>query len=674
MSERALRLLCVAALALSCATTPQQRLAAGRRAVEAGDSEAAQRELEAGRALELKTPTGALVPLDVELGDLYLTYPELGHEAEVEGLYKEALALAEKGFASDDTKYAGVLQRLGDYYLIEERYADAVPILERFLAASRAHWTVDQTYQSSQASGLAKAYGVVGRRADQAKLRQLIDEPLARKELATQPPAAASAHAAVPPTVAQPRAVAEIAKSQLYLEPNSTDREGRAMFVHFTERDMPLRVSIAAPDSSASDGSAEDTRDSAAQGIREWEAAVRRVLPWFRLAITDDDPNAAVQVVWTRRPRGYSAGFGEIRLDESGPEPRTRAVVTLSTQPLPIPEARQTLGQVYANAVHAFGGALGLGYCWVCDSVRSMAWLERNEFAPTDVDLRTLQALTALPNGKRVEGDPAAREPGVLADLPFLNVGTDRQIFIDLAAPDVSSFVVQLDTGAQSTVVTPVYARALGVAIRRVKEDQNWRDTVMGRPLGFWVSSQVSSGRLEGWNYALLGGEFLRNFVVEIDYRGRHVRFLDPDVAQVGGPSPRPHERVVPMPVDENWPHVQLQLGNGTTLALLDTGDAGSVSISEEAAESLGIHVDPNAPRATWQNVISTSESAMQTIPTLGIGGVYVEHVEIGIGLRGTGVRIERMAGPEVLLGQGVLRRFLVRLDYPRQRLGLTPQ
>ena len=50
-----------------------------------------------------------------------------------------------------------------------------------------------------------------------------------------------------------------------------------------------------------------------------------------------------------------------------------------------------------------------------------------------------------------------------------------------------------------------------------------------------------------------------------------------------------------------------------------------------------------------------------------------VSDVEIDIGLRDSGVRVERMIlQNETLLGLDLLRRFVVRIDYPRKRLGLT--
>jgi hypothetical protein len=64
----------------------------------------------------------------------------------------------------------------------------------------------------------------------------------------------------------------------------------------------------------------------------------------------------------------------------------------------------------------------------------------------------------------------------------------------------------------------------------------------------------------------------------------------------------------------------------------------------------------------------------VQRVAVAKLGPVTLEDVEIDIGLRDEGgVRIERMAGQgEVLIGQGVLREFIVRFDYPRKRLGLT--
>ena len=101
----------------------------------------------------------------------------------------------------------------------------------------------------------------------------------------------------------------------------------------------------------------------------------------------------------------------------------------------------------------------------------------------------------------------------------------------------------------------------------------------------------------------------------------------------------------------------------------------GSVNLTQEAAARLGIALDPNAPRRQWQNVLGTAVASVQRVPSIGIGPLTVEDVELDIALRDSGVRIERMLlQNETLLGLELLRRFVVRIDYPGKKLGLTPR
>ena len=470
-------------------------------------------------------------------------------------------------------------------------------------------------------------------------------------------------------------ASADPATSAPYLEPNARAADGAAITVHFDPALVPLRVSVALPETPAAGATPEQTRTAAIEGMREWERAIRKIRPEFRLEFEADSPSAPIQVTWSDRPPGYVGGSGQIRADLQDGALQVTGQIILSAKPLPGRGEQLGLGEVRIHATHAFGGALGLGYCWDCDSIRSMGWRRRDAFLPTDFDLRTLEALWALPNGKRAGEATAAQ--GVLADLPFINTGDDRHIFVDLAKAGGAPFVVQLDTGAGSTAMTPAYARVLGVSARSAKSDQHRRDTVTGKPLLFWITDQaVVAGGGSGWSYALLGGDYLESYVVEIDYRHRRVRLLDPAVWRVGADPPdRPDEKVVDMPVSEGCPHVRLELGTGSALALLDTGSMGSISTTEEMAAKLGIAVDPAAPRRKWQNVLATSKSSVQRIAIAKLGPVTLEDVEIDIGLRDAGgVRIERMGlRDELLIGQGVLRDFVVRFDYPRKKLGLSP-
>ncbi len=648
------------AFAAVASANPADELESGRRALESGDPGKAAARVRDGldEARAEKSGASLIFLLSVELADVYATSPDLGREAEAGPLLLEARRIAEAGLPAGHPNRVAVLSRLGTWYFVQDEQAKALPVLEQFVAEAAGSVPAERLYATEEARMLRAAHSAAGNREAVERLDRLRDDPAARRELPSEK-------------------AGEVAAGALYVEPNARAADGAPITVHFDPQLVPLRVSVPLPETPAAGATPERTREVAIDGMREWERAIRKVQPDFRLEFEAENASAPIQVKWSDRPPGYVGGSGRIRGEEEGGALRVTGQVILSARPLPGRGEVLPLGEVKIQATHAFGGALGLGYCWECDSVRSMGWRNRDFFVPTDLDVRTYEALLAVPNGQRAGDVPATK--GVLADLPFVNTGDDRHIFVDLGKPGSLPLVVQLDTGANTTFMTPVYARALGVATRSAKSDQNRRDTVTGDPLLFWVTSQaVTGGSGEmGWSYALLGGEYLENYVVEIDFAHRRVRLLDPRSHRVGADSPdRGTERVVAMPVNERRPYVTVELGTGSVLALLDTGSMGGISLSDEVAARVGITVDPNAPRQEWRSVLGTSISASQKLPSAKLGPLMLENVALDIGLREeSGVRVERiMAGEdEALLGQAVLRDFVVRLDYPRRKLGLTP-
>jgi tetratricopeptide (TPR) repeat protein len=537
---------------------PQRRLESGRKALESGDSKRAAKDFAQGleEAREDGAPAGVLLNLNLALADVYATWPDLGREADAEPLFLEARRIAEQGAAPGHGARIEVLRRLGGYYAQQGKPAQAIPVLEQFLKEAETAAPPDRLYASEEASMLREAYSAVGNSEGAARMRKLAEDPAARRELAGGK-------------------VAEIPREKLYVEPNATAADGTPIFVHVDPNVIPLRVSVATPETPASDGSPEETRKAAIDGMREWEIAIQRLRPDFRIDFEHDVASAPIQVTWSDRPPGYTGGVGTVRAETVDGTTRALGRVILSAKPLPGRGETLTLGQVYANAVHAFGGALGLGYCQDCDSVRSMGWKQREgAMRPTDLDLRTLEALLAREVGERAGDRPASE--GVLADLRFVNTGDDRHICVDIAKPGAAPFVVQLDTGASETVMSPLYARALGVATRAVKSDQHRRDSITGKPVLFWVTDQFEGARDTTWSYALLGGSYLESYVLEVDVSGRRARLLDPDVHRVGGEKgARPAEQVVGITVTHGWPLVNVRLGNGTTTALIDTGSMG---------------------------------------------------------------------------------------------------
>jgi hypothetical protein len=277
----------------------------------------------------------------------------------------------------------------------------------------------------------------------------------------------------------------------------------------------------------------------------------------------------------------------------------------------------------------------------------------------------------------------ARAEEGVLAELPFLEAVPHYgevdpgHIAIDLSPPAFRPFPLLLDTGAQHSILGPLYARAVGVSVRRVKRTPYRRATILGRDLQFLVDVRASdSGTQTGIEIGLLGGNFLEAYVLEVDYASRRVRFLDPDLRPVSEDAADPGEVVVPMRLTNQRPTIEIRLGSGSAWFLMDTGAPGDLLLSEEGARALEIEPDPDARITRGRNLYGTERASVQRLSGVRVGDLDLGDLDLRISLReGSSYRATNVAGPDqALLGNAFLRRFRVRIDYPHRRVALLPR
>lgn len=637
------------ALGSACASGPDADLSRGRAALERGDHARAAEHLEA--ALAGPQDFAARYETLSELGETYLLDPGPGREARAGDLFRAALELTEEWLPPDHPAHLDALERLGRYYAITGDWERARPVLETYMALAERSVDPETLYGSGPSRQLLDAYGRLGEDEKYEALRARQRNPLLW-------------------AMREGTRVEELAPAELCVAPNARDAQGRGVYAGFTRADMPLRVVVGDPPSNAIDSSAEQTRLAAVQGIRAWQIALRRLLPWFELHFVEPGEAADVVVEFKDRGRYYLPGVGEIGIAADG---RARGRVTLAPQPVPNADYRVPRGELSVWATHAFGSALGLVDCWHADSVMSIDWRRGARFQPTDRDIRAFEALAGRVGGAPDPLPPAAA--GVLADVPMINSGDAADLLIDLAPPGSREFPLQLDTGATDTVLSSDYARALGITVRRIKSDAYRRDTVTGDALRFWITAQGGGTERRHFDYALLGGEFLRAYVVDLDFQRRRVRFLDPAIHDVRDETARlPGERLVPLEIRSTWPFAQLELGNGSVWALVDTGSQGPITITEEKATELGIAIDPDAERVRFVNVFGTSIKHVQTLERARLGGVVLNEPSLMIGSRSeSSVRIARWLQDETIIGLPILQRFRVRLDYPHGVMGLTP-
>ena len=199
------------------------------------------------------------------------------------------------------------------------------------------------------------------------------------------------------------RAVEPVDSKDTFLQPNTRDMDGTAAYVRFDLTDMPLRVAVAMPREPAHYASLAATREAVLEGRRLWERALQAELPWFALAISEEDPEALIRVVWRRRLAGVAAGRGGISWKLEQGRLRVRGSLEYTTQTCEAPECRLRAEEVTLVVAHEFGHTLGLLHCLSCDSIMSYSWETEQRRLVTALDVRTYKALNQLPNGLRAD-------------------------------------------------------------------------------------------------------------------------------------------------------------------------------------------------------------------------------------------------------------------------------
>jgi predicted aspartyl protease len=262
--------------------------------------------------------------------------------------------------------------------------------------------------------------------------------------------------------------------------------------------------------------------------------------------------------------------------------------------------------------------------------------------------------------------DPAPE--AVVGELPFQNGDEPNRVLVDLAPAGSEPFVMMLDTGAAASVLTPLMARRLGVSVRRNKQTPYRRATRLGRDLQFWIDTDSSdTGSRTGWEYGLLGGEFLAEYVVELDFPGRRVRFLDPKRYRVPETAAADDERVVPFKLVAGRILLPIEMNGKSLEVLLDTGAPDNLILSGKAAKGLGVDAASLPYFGQAGTVIGPMEVRLYETPSFRLAGFDFDPLPVLVAPRGW----YNMGPNDSVVGYDVLRQFVVRVDYPRRKLWL---
>jgi predicted aspartyl protease len=218
-------------------------------------------------------------------------------------------------------------------------------------------------------------------------------------------------------------------------------------------------------------------------------------------------------------------------------------------------------------------------------------------------------------------------------------------------------------------VITPMMARKLRISVRRAKSTPYRRATRLGRDLQFWIDDRRSdTGSRTGWEYGLLGGEFLDDYVIEVDTPGRRVRFLDPDRYEVPEAVDAPDESVVAFELSGTRIAVPIELRGRRFPVLLDTGAPPGAILSGKVARAAGIEVESLPGFGEGGTTVGPMQMLLLETDAFRFAGVEFGTLPLIVAPRGW----YNIAGSsDSALGMDVLRQFVMRIDYPRRRLWL---
>ncbi len=260
----------------------------------------------------------------------------------------------------------------------------------------------------------------------------------------------------------------------------------------------------------------------------------------------------------------------------------------------------------------------------------------------------------------------------VVAELPFLASDEVNRIYLDLAPEGSEPFRLMLDTGASFSVLTPLAARAAGVSVRAIKDTPYRRATRLGHDLQFYVDTRSSdTGSSTGWEYGLLGANFLENYVVELDFAKRSVRFLDPDRFAVPERVEAADESVLPLESTSSRPILTVRVDGHPIDVLFDTGAPMTAVLSGPTAKSVGIDVDALQPFGTLETALGSTQTRLYEAREIEIAGQRIARVPVEVSPKGW---FNQVGSSSSVIGYDLISQFLVRIDYKRKRIWLRRQ
>ena len=296
-----------------------------------------------------------------------------------------------------------------------------------------------------------------------------------------------------------------------------------------------------------------------------------------------------------------------------------------------------------------------------------------------------LIALTATQTGSTV-----ALQPAPATTIPF--EVANRHIVVQVKVNNSRPLSFVLDTGANRAIVRLDTARELGLTLHGdVRTGGAGSGTASGQlvkggtwslvgldgfsqPLAFALPMPLLSAGLGRKIDGIIGGEFIKQFVLELDYQARSIRLHDRQTFRYAGPGETLPIEFTP----DGHPIVAATLTplGGTPIQHRFLLDVGS-----------GLALVIHSPFVAQHNLLGDNARTIRAIGTAGAGGVSVGRLGRVAALQIGSFKIDNpialfshdkagafanasLAGN---IGAQIASRFRIILDYGRNRMILEP-
>jgi hypothetical protein len=284
--------------------------------------------------------------------------------------------------------------------------------------------------------------------------------------------------------------------------------------------------------------------------------------------------------------------------------------------------------------------------------------------------LAAQKALARYPTDEGAQQQPPASVQfhlgGNAAEIPARFI--DHLVFLPAGVDRSQPSLFQLDSTAATSCIDPQRAKELDIAdLDSPVLNMSGVDVTLA---SLSESAQKDFAANVGRAYeGTLGNDFFNGAVIEINYARQTVRLYDPAYQYPG------HEKAIHLSFIAGLPVIRAKISvtGGKAVEgdfVLDTALDASVVISQKFAESHKLRPHKTTPSTEFA-VAEGDPAMLARVAEFEVGSRAVPQ-SIGVFARGNPVldRDGRLAGE---IGGGMLRHFIVTIDYPHQQVVFEP-